>query len=201
MTAPPDAGAHRAATAAEVTPLAQALAAAFARDPVWSWLLRDDRTRRRRLERFFAVELEHVILPAGTAWTTGDLAGGVLTTPPDRWRVPIAQQARHAPTLMSVFGRAVPRALAFLARLESRHPREPHLYIPYAGVRPERQGEGVGRGLMERAIAEAGGLACYLEATSPDNARLYRRLGFEDVGTMTFLGSPPVALMRRPPGS
>jgi GNAT superfamily N-acetyltransferase len=191
----------RPAVLEEVTQLARSLAAAFEHDPVWSWILRDGRTRRARLERFFALELEHVILPVGTAWTTDGLAGAALTTPPGKWRVPISQQARHAPTSLRIFGRGVPRALGMLTRMESKHLREPHVYFPYIGVVPEQQGRGIGRALMAPAIeqADAQGLPCYLEASSPDNARLYRRLGFIDLGPLTFASSPPMALMRRDP--
>jgi hypothetical protein len=45
------------------------------------------------------------------------------------------------------------------------------------------------------------GLPAYLEASSPDNARLYRRLGFVTRATVRPLGSPPLELMTRPPGA
>ena len=184
-----------------MAPLAESLAAAFERDPVWNWLLDGQRDTRRRLERFFALELEHVILPAGTAYTADDLPGAALVLPPGRWRVPVPAQLKNGPGMLRVFGRRVGHALAFLKRLESRHLRDPHLYFPYIGVAPPHQGQGIGAALMAPTIeqADAQGLPCYLEASSPDNARLYRRLGFTDVEEVSFLGSPPVALMRRDP--
>jgi ribosomal protein S18 acetylase RimI-like enzyme len=192
---------YRAATAAEVTPLAQSLAAAFEHDPVWSWVLAGLPNRRTRLERFFRLELEHVIMPVGTAYTSDDLVGGALTTPPDKWRLPISQQARHLPGFLRVLGRRTPRALGMLTKMESKHLREPHVYVAYVGVAPEHQGQGIGAALMAPALEDADRheLPCFLEATSPDNARLYRRLGFEDLETITFMNSPPLALMRRPP--
>jgi ribosomal protein S18 acetylase RimI-like enzyme len=192
---------YRPATPAEVTPLAQALAAAFEHDPVWSWVLAKMPDRRRRLERFFALELEHVILPVGDAYTTDDHVGGCLVTPPDRWRLPISQQARQFPTFARILGRRLPRAFGLLTKMETKHLREPHYYVAYVGVAPAHQGQGIGAGLLAPALerADAERLPCFLEATSPDNARLYRRHGFADLETITFLGSPPLLLMRRDP--
>jgi hypothetical protein len=44
-------------------------------------------------------------------------------------------------------------------------------------------------------------LPAYLEATSERNAELYARLGFELIGELRVLGSPPLRLMRREPGA
>jgi ribosomal protein S18 acetylase RimI-like enzyme len=191
----------RPAAEADVTPLARALAAAFEHDPVWSWVLAGLPGRRGRLERFFRLELEHVILPVGTAYTSDDLVGGALTTPPDKWRLPISQQARHLPGFLRVLGRRTPRALGMLTKMEANHLREPHIYVAYVGVEPGHQGQGIGAALMGPVVDQADEqrLPCYLEATSPDNARLYRRLGFIDQQQITFMGSPPLALMRRDP--
>lgn len=90
-----------------------------------------------------------------------------------------------------------------LTILERRHPRQRHYYLPYIGVRPAAQGRGLGTGLLapvlERCDRER--LPAYLEASSPDNARLYRRLGFTTREIIRPLGSPPIELMIRDPGT
>ena len=40
-----------------------------------------------------------------------------------------------------------------LLGIESRHPREPHLYLAVVGVRPERQGQGLGSALLGPGLA------------------------------------------------
>jgi GNAT superfamily N-acetyltransferase len=193
----------RAATPSEAGPLATALAAAFAHDPVFSWLIPDAaRQRRARLERFFRLELCHVVLPTGTAWTTDDLTGACLELPPDRWRMPFTMQVRHGPAFGRVFGARLPHAFGLITLMERRHLREPHLYIPYVGVAPEAQGQGLGTTLMRPTLdrADAASLPAYLEATSERNAVLYERLGFQHLGPFRFAGSPPLWPMRRPPG-
>jgi len=191
----------RAATHADVATLSRALAAAFAEDPIFGWLLRDEARRNDRLLRFFALEVGEIVIPSGAAWMPLDGSGACLELPPGGWRMPLRTQALHAPRFVSVFGRALPRALATITKMERRHLREPHVYVPYVGVAPEAQGAGLGSRLLGRTLerADAEALPTYLEATSERNAALYARLGFEHLGAFTVLGSPPLWPMRRPP--
>jgi GNAT superfamily N-acetyltransferase len=191
----------RAAVPADVPVLARALAAAFEDDPIFGWLLPDKRRRYDRLVRFFALELGEVVLPSGAAWMSPEGSGACLELPPGGWRMPLRTQARHAPQFAAVFGRSLPKALITITKMERKHLREPHFYVPYVGVAPEAQGAGLGTRLLGRTLerADAAGLPTYLEATSEQNAALYERLGFEHLGAFTVLGSPPLWPMRRPP--
>jgi GNAT superfamily N-acetyltransferase len=195
----PSAGA-RGATPVDVKALARALASAFEDDPVFSWLLPDERRRIEKLRRFFTLELDAVVLPSGTAWMPADGTGASLELPPGAWRMPLRTQALHAPDFAAVFGRSLPRALITITKMERKHLREPHFYVPYVGVAPEGQGAGLGTKLLGRTLerADAAGLPTYLEATSERNAALYERLGFEHLGAFTVLGSPPLWPMSRP---
>lgn len=190
-----------AAVPADVEALARALAAAFADDPVFSWLLPDAGRRPDRLRRFFALEVGGIVLPSGTAWMSPARSGACLELPPGRWRMPLRLQALHAPHFARVFGRSLPRALITITKMERLHLREPHFYVPYVGVAPEAQGAGLGTRLLGRTCerADGGRLPTYLEATSERNAALYERLGFQHLGPFTVLGSPPLWPMRRPP--
>jgi GNAT superfamily N-acetyltransferase len=192
------------AAAPEAWPaVAAALADAFSMDPVWSWLLRDEATRRDRLERMFAVESRDVALPHGHSVVGGDGQGAVLVLPPGAWRVPLSLQVRHFPTTAKAFGRALPRALGVLVRLEQQHLRRPHHYIPYVGVAASAQGQGLGEAMLRVVLerADRDGLPAYLEASSPRPAVLYARLGFTAIRDIRALRSPPIRLMVREPGA
>jgi GNAT superfamily N-acetyltransferase len=191
----------RAAAPADAAALARALAAAFEKDPIFGWLLPDERRRFDKLLRFFALEVGDVVLPSGAAWMPPEASGACLELPPGGWRMPLRTQALHAPQFAAVFGRSLPRALITITKMERKHLREPHFYVPYVGVAPEAQGAGLGTRLLGRTLerADAAGLPTYLEATSEQNAALYERLGFEHLGAFTVLGSPPLWPMRRPP--
>jgi GNAT superfamily N-acetyltransferase len=181
-----------------------ALAAAFYDDPVFSWLIPAERRRLRALERYFAIEARDIVLGHGRSVACrtpgGRLAGVALVLPGEEWRTPVKVQATLSPRYAQVFGRRLPVALAVLTRMESRHMREPHVYLPYIGVIPACQGRGMGEALFAPILDEcdASGLPAYLEASSPRSAVLYRRLGFETTEIITPFGSPPIELMRRP---
>lgn len=193
----------RIASLAEADRLSAVLAAAFEDDPVFGWLIPNRQSRLRRLERFFELELRHVALPAGRVWTTAGSAGGSLELPPGRWRMPISAQLAHGPTFARVFGARLAHAFALITKMEHRHPREAHYYIPYVGVAPHAQGHGIGsallRATLERCARER--LPAYLEATSERNAALYERLGFEHLGPFTLGASPPLWPMLRAPNA
>lgn len=80
-------------------------------------------------------------------------------------------------------------------------------YIMFLGVRPGMQGKGYGSRLLRHVTdkADAAGRWCYLEASTPDNARLYARHGFQTLETKTWtLDSLPgkrfmLIFMARPP--
>ena len=67
QTSPKVAPAIRSAVPADVAALARALAAAFEDDPIFRWLLPDERRRFDKLLRFFALELGAVVTFAAFA--------------------------------------------------------------------------------------------------------------------------------------
>lgn len=193
----------RAAGSAELGELSGTLAAAFEDDPVFGWLLPSDDDRHARLLRFFTLELRHIVFPAGQVFTADGLGGASLELPPDTWKMPIGQQVAHGPAFLRVFGARLGHALALITLMERRHIREPHYYIPYVGVEPPAQGQGLGTALLKPTLerCDREGLPAYLEATSERNAALYARLGFKHLDELTLGSSPPLWPMRRPPAA
>ncbi|KAL4430717.1 hypothetical protein ABPG75_005973 [Micractinium tetrahymenae] len=84
--------------------------------------------------------------------------------------------------------------------------RGPLLFVFVLATRAEHRNRGLGSRLLRRIAAEADarGLWCYLEASSPDNRRLYLRHGYQDVKELRpeprKEGSPVYYIMERPPG-
>ena len=86
-------------------------------------------------------------------------------------------------------------------QMAAYHPREPHWYLPLIGVDPSHFGQGHGDALMSHVIArcDRDRTPAYLESTNPRNVSLYRRHGFEPLGTIQVGSSPPlVPMLRRP---
>ncbi len=101
----------------------------------------------------------------------------------------------------SVAPTRVSDVLAFLERMDEDHPQTPTWYLPFIGVDPRRQGEGLGSELLARGTgrADAAGLPAYLEASSHGNRALYERHGFEVSGEIQVADSPRMwPMLRRP---
>jgi ribosomal protein S18 acetylase RimI-like enzyme len=81
------------------------------------------------------------------------------------------------------------------------HPKEPHWYLPLIGTDPAKQGNGHGSALLLHALAicDREKLPAYLEASSPRNIPLYRRHGFESLGSIQVGNSPVITPMLRQP--
>jgi len=81
------------------------------------------------------------------------------------------------------------------------HPEEPHWYLPFIGVDPACQGQGVGTALLRAMLArcDAERLPAYLESTNPRNQPFYELLGFRAVGEIRAGQCPPVVPMLRRP--
>lgn len=90
---------------------------------------------------------------------------------------------------------------AIFEQMLKYHPQEPHWYLPLIGVDPALQGKGHGDALMTHALArcDRDKLPAYLESTNTRNVALYRRHGFEPLGTIQVGTSPAlVPMVRRP---
>jgi ribosomal protein S18 acetylase RimI-like enzyme len=160
--------------------MARALALAFHDDPVFSWVLRHDARRMCPLERGFELFLRRVWLEHEEVYTTAGTAGVAVWEPPQQWKLSAPRQLRLLPAMLGVFQRHLPRVVAALQKLEARHPREPHYYLPFIGVRPQWQGRGLGAALLRPVLerCDEQRMPAFLEASTPRNRALYERHGF-----------------------
>jgi ribosomal protein S18 acetylase RimI-like enzyme len=75
-------------------------------------------------------------------------------------------------------------------------------YLSIVAVDPTRQGQGLGRKLLEPTLAEADRVsaACYLETFSPQNLSFYERLGFATEARFAepTIGADCAVMVRRP---
>ena len=104
----------------------------------------------------------------------------------------------------ALFPRAAPQLLGGFDTLGQSHPEEPHWYLAFVGIEPDRQRRGLGRILLAPIIARAdqAGVACYLETPFPDTRSFYRRLGFEDTDELRpVTDAPTIWTMTRAPSA
>ena len=79
-------------------------------------------------------------------------------------------------------------------------PTTPHWHLVRLGTDAAFRGRGVATALLEERLAriDSMGLPAHLEASSPDSARLYARLGFSISGEIRLPGNVSVLAMTRP---
>ena len=119
----------------------------------------------------------------------------------------------RAPTWQPAPAPATPRESPFAADVQERFrilgegvlaamPKEPHWYLNVISTHPSHQGRGLGAralaAMLERI--DAAHEAAYLESSNPRNMTLYRRHGFEEIGTPIELPDGPslVPMWRAP---
>lgn len=195
-------GEVRKARGAEIDTVGAVLARAFQDDPLFCAIVPEGARRRRGLPVLFRELLRRLHVPNGTAWTTDDLAGGALWSPPGRWKVSLLTEARMAPVILAAFGARVLPMLRVLAQVEAQHPVDrPHHYLRVLGCDPGRQGQGVGSRLLRPMLDELDrtGQPAYLESSNERNHPFYRRHGFEVMEALETRIGPRVWLMWRDP--
>ena len=193
---------------AHLKPLRGVLARAFHDDPLPTFVSPSER-RRPAVIRSFLAPIARDAIPFGHAYAAVDADGvhGVAAwLPPGAYPPSVARQVRQMPGLVRIVS-LVPRRLSFLFRslgeLVRLHPKEEHWYLALLAVDPSRQGQGVGRKLIEPVLAraDAEGLPAYLETTKSANVSWYRGAGFELVDEVSVGDGPPIWTMRREPRS
>ncbi|MBO1908900.1 GNAT family N-acetyltransferase [Microvirga sp. 3-52] len=178
--------------------LVAAIVLAFSTDPAarWTYPAPEDYLKHfPDLVRIFGCRA----FECGTAHFIGDAQAAAL------WLPPGVQPDEEA--LMAHFQRTVPEQnhdtlFAVFEQMGQYHPEEPHWYLPLIGVDPAQQGKGHGSALLVHALrlCDKDGTPAYLESSNPKNIPLYRRHGFELLGTIQIGNSPPITPMLRRAG-
>jgi ribosomal protein S18 acetylase RimI-like enzyme len=179
----------------EVVPLAEAqiedagraLALAFQDDPLQSYVLPDPEERALRSPAHFSALIRFGHLFGEVYTTQGTPEGAAVWQPPGAEMTPeraVSAGLNRLPTLIGAD--AVERLGRVLDYLEAVHRRDvppEHWYLMVVGVVPARQGQGVGRALLQPILnrADSAGLPCYLDTAQPQNVPFYQKLGFRVV--------------------
>jgi ribosomal protein S18 acetylase RimI-like enzyme len=187
----------RIAASTDKAPAVDTVVLAFAADPVARWSWPHGQQYLANMPRLVAA-FGGRAFDLGSAYCTDAHAGVALWLPPgvhpdeDRLgelvETTVSASIRH--DVSAVF-----------EQMAKYHPTDPHWYLPLIGVDPAHQGKGLGDALMTYALqrSDHDHVPAYLESTNPRNISLYRRHGFEVLGTIQAGSSPPLAPMLRQP--
>jgi len=183
-----------------VPAIAMMLARAFADDPMILVSLAPEDVEDR-MRHYFTL-IDELWADLGVLWEAGETAGAVAWLSPEHVGAlgtsnTVIREGVHA--LSPDEG---VRHDALWNWVESRIPDEPHWFLDQIGVDPDRQGEGIGRMLVDFGLelARRDGLPAFLETGVARNVGYYERFGFrvEEEGDAPMDG-PHVWFMRLDP--
>ncbi|MEA2467471.1 MAG: hypothetical protein QOJ57_1597 [Thermoleophilaceae bacterium] len=180
------------------------LARAFSNDPIWR-AIGPQHPRHRFIVSMLFHYGELKIARRQRAWVLGafegdELRGVLIAYRPEKLATPFLSWLPKVVAFTIAGPIAAYRGATMWSRLSALHPDETHVYgWLLAAVPPDR---GVGSLLLEDFFrdVDAHGWPVYIEATHPDNVRLYRRMGWEPIGEFVLRTGDTVYPMWRPGG-
>jgi ribosomal protein S18 acetylase RimI-like enzyme len=220
----------RTAPPADFPMVADSMASAFFDNPITIWHVSDESRRLDVMRDFFTVLLENVYTRFGLVFTNvGEVASGAMWTAHDvqedrrpepglpllecrtcntpRARRGVPRDMVVPPDTSAELDRALtrifrdfPRTFELFNLFNAHHPKDPHYYLQFIGVRPERQGTGIGSALLRAVLdrCDLEGAAAYLEADERSKL-LYEKHGFEATAELRLARGPSFWPMWRAP--
>ncbi|WP_235595799.1 GNAT family N-acetyltransferase [Mastigocoleus testarum] len=174
----------------QIDKASQILAAAFLKDPLFSYALpQEDKVKDKLLHDIWKASLRYS-LPHNCTYTTPEIKGIAIWIPPGAYpfnnlrfmltgfyRIPFQLGWKNLKKFISPF--------ALLDKYHTQDMPVPHWYLFGLGVSPVCQGEGIGGSLIQPVLKQADeeGLPCYLETDTPGAIRFYQKHGFEVLRT------------------
>jgi GNAT superfamily N-acetyltransferase len=175
------------------------VAAAFAEDPGWAFILGEE---YERLAGAFAGALFDLRVVSESVWVTDELAAVAM------WDLPGERDAAagHAESVWARY-RAVAGEDAFERRrvyneaVAAASLAAPHWYLGVLATHPRRQREGLATAVLAPVLDEADrrGISCCLETSTAENRRFYERRGFTEATDIVLPDGPATWWLRRRP--
>jgi ribosomal protein S18 acetylase RimI-like enzyme len=188
----------------QLPPMVDVLARAFRSNPLTRAVIRSDdpdrcfRSNRHSMRTLLPTARLHGQVLAATL--DGEVAGGLVASPPGRFPLPPPPLMDRLRFLMRQGWSIAKRWEVVFETLDSFHPVQPHWYLGVLGVDCFAQRRGVGTALLSRWLAgvDRDGMPAYLETESEGNLRFYERAGFSLDGEISILGVRVWRMKRAP---
>lgn len=183
--------------------VAEVLAHAFYDDPELRAFI-NGKSRAKRLRAYLFAEARLSLANGGAVDIhrddSGEIVGAAI------WEAPYAKETllrtvRYGPAMLgAVRWRGLLNWLACRSEFERFQPTSPHWHLVRIGTAGNMRGQGVGTALLKGrlAVVDGKGDVAHLESSSPMSERLYRRFGFEVVGSFKLPYGALIVPMTRP---
>jgi GNAT superfamily N-acetyltransferase len=175
------------------------VAAAFAEDPGWAFILGEE---YERLVTHFAGALFDVRIASDGAWVTDDLAAVAMWDSPGKSDASAGHAASVWARYRAIAGEdAFERLVSYNEAVAAVSLADPHWYLGVLATQPQRQRQGLATAVLAPILDEADrlGLACCLETSTAENRRFYERRGFTQATDVVLPGGPATWWLRRGP--
>lgn len=172
-------------------------AQAFADDPYLRWIQPDDR-RWPAFASTWMTFIGDLVFERGHTYVADPIDVAVAWVPPDIALVGPAELARGRSTIAEHAGEErADQAVATIMAARAHSPEAPQWTLQYMGVRPSRQGAGLGAEAVSQMleVCDREALPCVLVSTNPRNVAFYERHGFR---VEAEVATPDAAAVIRP---
>jgi GNAT superfamily N-acetyltransferase len=188
-----------AATASDEASIIDVLVRANWEDPAARWVWPDSQQFLMHFPSFVRAFGGKAFAHRSAYYVDG-YTGAALWLPPD---VHPDEDALIALLQRTVSGQIQKDVFEVFEQMGHYHPSEPHWYLPLMGVDPSQQGKGLGSALLQYTLIQfdRDNKLAYLESSNPRNIPLYKRHGFELLGSIQLGTSPSIAPMLRRPNN
>jgi ribosomal protein S18 acetylase RimI-like enzyme len=182
----------RRMTAADMDSVCEVIGLAFADNPSTLANVHGDRAKARRLMQEavrvakFGRRWSHALV----AEQGGMVVGALNAAEWPHCQLGMVEKIKTAPAMVRIMKAALPKAFTMMNKREARDPHEPHWHIGPIGVRPELQGNGVGKALLKTFLAtvDEQGSPAFLETDVDRNVVLYESFDFSVTSREDIVG-------------
>ncbi|PYC67288.1 N-acetyltransferase [Micromonospora arborensis] len=174
------------ATPADRDAVVGSLVAAFVKDPILRYLFPDEDTYPRYAAIFFGHLFDRRV-HRSSIWTIGGGASVAIWEPPAELSADVPAAGHGSPAEARYPADVLARVQAYDETVHAALPTFPFWYLGVLGTHPDSAGRGWGRAVMRAGLARVAeeGLPAILETSNPGNVELYRRAGWEVIGSMS----------------
>lgn len=141
-----------------------------------NFVVKNDVKRKERLKSLMEFQFD-IALDLGHIFISDDLKACIIYV--DKWKSSLKRIILEIKLLFNVIG--IENVFQVLKRekiIKSYHPKREFIHLWLMGVKPEAQGTGIGSKLLQETLNFYKGKLIYLETTTPENLKFYKKNGF-----------------------